>query len=82
MPQVGLSTGYEAEGIEGTAITVQVTAPGALTMWHDESRLISEAASTLAQRLQRVLDALAEEQIESQRARHISAHGEKGITHG
>lgn len=32
--------------------------------------------------MERVLDALAEEQIESQRARHISAHGEKGITHG
>ena len=30
----------------------------------------------------RVLDALAEEQIEAQRARHAAAHGEKGITHG
>jgi type IV secretion system T-DNA border endonuclease VirD2 len=25
---------------------------------------------------------LAEEQVESQRARHAAAHGEKGITHG
>ena len=32
--------------------------------------------------LERVLDALAEEQIEAQRARHIATHGEKGITHG
>ena len=28
------------------------------------------------------LDALAEEQIEAQRARHAATHGEKGITHG
>ncbi|GAA0307841.1 relaxase/mobilization nuclease domain-containing protein [Rhodovulum strictum] len=32
--------------------------------------------------MERVLDALAEEQIEAQRARHAAAHGEKGITHG
>lgn len=32
--------------------------------------------------MERVLDALAEEQIEAQRARHTAAHGEKGITHG
>jgi type IV secretion system T-DNA border endonuclease VirD2 len=32
--------------------------------------------------MERVLDALAEEQVESQRARHAAAHGEKGITHG
>lgn len=32
--------------------------------------------------MERVLDALAEEQIDSQRARHAAAHGEKGITHG
>lgn len=32
--------------------------------------------------MERVLDALAEEQIETQRARHAAAHGEKGITHG
>jgi type IV secretion system T-DNA border endonuclease VirD2 len=32
--------------------------------------------------MERVLDALAEEQIEAQRARHVAAHGEKGITHG
>jgi type IV secretion system T-DNA border endonuclease VirD2 len=32
--------------------------------------------------MERVLNALAEEQIESQRARHAAAHGEKGITHG
>lgn len=32
--------------------------------------------------MERVLDALAEEQIEAQRARHEAAHGEKGITHG
>jgi type IV secretion system T-DNA border endonuclease VirD2 len=32
--------------------------------------------------MERVLDALAEEQIEARRARHAVAHGEKGITHG
>jgi type IV secretion system T-DNA border endonuclease VirD2 len=32
--------------------------------------------------MERVLDALAEEQIEAQRARHVVEHGEKGITHG
>ncbi len=32
--------------------------------------------------MERVLDALAEEQIEAQRARHAAAHGENGITHG
>lgn len=32
--------------------------------------------------MDRVLDALAEGQIEAQRARHAAAHGEKGITHG
>jgi type IV secretion system T-DNA border endonuclease VirD2 len=32
--------------------------------------------------MERVLDALAEEQIEAQRARHAAADGEKGITHG
>ncbi len=32
--------------------------------------------------MERVLDALAEEQIEAQRARHAAAHGEKGTTHG
>jgi type IV secretion system T-DNA border endonuclease VirD2 len=32
--------------------------------------------------MERVLDALAEEQIDAQRARHASADGEKGITHG
>ena len=32
--------------------------------------------------MERVLDALAEEQIEAQRARHAAAHGDKGITHG
>ena len=32
--------------------------------------------------MERVLDALADEQIEAQRARHAAAHGEKGITHG
>lgn len=60
VPQVGLATGGEAAGVEGTAITVQITAPGTLTVWHDEARLTAEAASTLAQRLQRVLDALGE----------------------
>ncbi|MFP8781472.1 MupA/Atu3671 family FMN-dependent luciferase-like monooxygenase [Hydrogenophaga sp. RWCD_12] len=60
VPQVGLATGGEAAGIEGTALTVQITAPGALTVWHDEARLSSEAASALTQRLQRVLDALGD----------------------
>lgn len=32
--------------------------------------------------MERVLDALAEEQIEAQRARHAASHGEKGVTHG
>jgi type IV secretion system T-DNA border endonuclease VirD2 len=32
--------------------------------------------------MERVLDALAEEQIEAQRARHTAEHSEKGITHG
>lgn len=32
--------------------------------------------------MERVLDALAEEQIEAQCARHAATHGEKGITHG
>jgi len=32
--------------------------------------------------MERILEALAEEQIEAQRARHVVAHGEKGITHG
>ncbi|PKP63637.1 MAG: endonuclease, partial [Alphaproteobacteria bacterium HGW-Alphaproteobacteria-8] len=32
--------------------------------------------------MERVLDALADEQIEAQRARHTATHGEKGITHG
>ena len=32
--------------------------------------------------MERVLDALAGEQIEAQRARHAAANGEKGITHG
>lgn len=32
--------------------------------------------------MERVLDALAEEQIEAQRARHAASVGEKGITHG
>ena len=35
-----------------------------------------------SEEVDRVLDALAEEQIEAQRARHAAAHGEKGITHG
>ena len=32
--------------------------------------------------MERVLDALAEEQIEAQRARHAASHGEKGVAHG
>jgi type IV secretion system T-DNA border endonuclease VirD2 len=32
--------------------------------------------------MERVLDALAEEQIEAQRSRHAASHGEKGVTHG
>ena len=32
--------------------------------------------------MERVLDVLAEEQVEAQRARHAATHGEKGITHG
>ena len=32
--------------------------------------------------MERVLDALAEEQIDVQRLRHAAAHGETGITHG
>lgn len=32
--------------------------------------------------MERLLDALAEEQIETQRARHAAFHDEKGVTHG
>ena len=64
VPQVGLSTGDEAAGIDGSAITVQLAPQGTLTFWHDEARVTAETASTLAQRLQRVLDALG----------HASAH--------
>jgi len=32
--------------------------------------------------MERVLDVLAEEQIEAQRARHAASHGEKGVIHG
>jgi natural product biosynthesis luciferase-like monooxygenase protein len=60
VPQVGLATGTATAGIEGSAITAQVSDTGTLTLWHDEARLTGEAAATLAQRLQRVLDALAE----------------------
>ncbi|TVS00824.1 MAG: endonuclease [Rhodobacteraceae bacterium] len=44
--------------------------------------LESSAVTAHGEGLERVLDALAEEQIEVQRARHAAAHGEKGITHG
>ena len=60
VPQVGLAVGGEASGIEGSAITVQLSVQGSLTFWHDEARLTAEAVSTLAQRLQRVLDALGQ----------------------
>lgn len=60
VPQVGLAVGGEASGIEGSAITVHLSVQGSLTFWHDEARLTAEAASTLAQRLQRVLDALGQ----------------------
>lgn len=39
-------------------------------------------ANAVAGALAQLLDALAEEEIEAQRARHAVAHGEKGITHG
>lgn len=60
VPQVGLATGTATAGIEGSAITVQVSDMGALTLLHDDTRMTGEAAATLAQRLQRVLDALAD----------------------
>lgn len=44
--------------------------------------LESSEITAHGQAMERVLDALAEEQIEAQRARHMAAHGEKGITHG
>jgi type IV secretion system T-DNA border endonuclease VirD2 len=44
--------------------------------------LESSEATAHGPAMERVLDALAEEQIEAQRARHVVAHGEKGITHG
>lgn len=56
VPQVGLSQG--AGFIEGSAITVELAADGALTLWHDAARLPGEAATQLAQRLQWVLQAL------------------------
>jgi type IV secretion system T-DNA border endonuclease VirD2 len=44
--------------------------------------LESSAVTAHGPAMERVLDALADEQIEAQRARHAAAHGEKGITHG
>jgi len=44
--------------------------------------LESSEATAYGPAIERVQDALAEEQIEAQRARHAAAHGEKGITHG
>jgi len=44
--------------------------------------LESSEVTAYGSAMERVLDALAEEQIEAQRARHAAAHGEKGITHG
>jgi natural product biosynthesis luciferase-like monooxygenase protein len=60
VPQVGLTTGDDAAGIDGTALTIRVTAQGGFTLWYDETRLGTETANTLCQRLQRVLDALGE----------------------
>lgn len=58
VPQVGLATDDQTSGIEGTAITVRCGAGDAMSLWYDESRLTADTATTLAQRLQRVLDAL------------------------
>lgn len=60
VPQVGISenTGQGAGFIEGSAVTVELAADGALTLWHDATRLPDEAAAQLAQRLQWVLQAL------------------------
>ena len=58
VPQVGLATDGGATGIEGSAITVQLAPQGTLTLWHDDTRVTADAAATLVQRLQRVLDAL------------------------
>ena len=58
MPQVGLSLGNGT--IEGSVVTVECTAAGGMTLWHDANRLPEEAASQLAQRLQWVLEALAD----------------------
>ena len=58
IPQVGLSAG--AGFIEGSAVTVQLTPEGSLSLWHDAARLPDEAAAQLAQRLQGVLDALGD----------------------
>jgi methionyl-tRNA formyltransferase len=60
VPQVGLSTAREAAGIEGSAVTVQLADPNSATLWFDAHRLADDAAQTLAQRLQRVLDALGD----------------------
>lgn len=59
VPQVGLTTGSDAAGIDGSAITIQAPSQGAPTLWYDEARLSAETAATLCQRLQRVLDALS-----------------------
>lgn len=58
VPQVGLSQG--AGFIEGSAVTVRLSPEGGLTLWHDASRLPEDAATQLSQRLQGVLDALAD----------------------
>lgn len=58
VPQVGLS--LAAGAIDGSALTVECTPAGGLTVWHDATRLPDAAATLLVQRLQWVLDALAD----------------------
>ncbi|MCU0762778.1 MAG: LLM class flavin-dependent oxidoreductase [Hydrogenophaga sp.] len=58
VPQVALSLGGGA--VDGSAVTVEAGAGGSLTLWHDATRLPDDAATQLRQRLQSVLDALAD----------------------
>lgn len=44
--------------------------------------LQSSAVTAHSAAIERVLDALAEKQVEEQRARHAATHADKGITHG
>lgn len=57
VPQVGVNE--ETGAIDGCAVTVALTGANGPTLWFDASRLPEAAAQELAQRLQRVAEALA-----------------------